>query len=104
MTMAATAATISSTEVASNGKKYLLNKTRASARTFPPRLTATNGPAARVESPTPSLTAKNTSAASPKPRSTASGRWAFIRSTRLSSDATPSSMITKRKRTMMAPA
>ena len=57
-----------------------------------------------MESPTPSLTAKNTSAASPKPRSTASGRWAFIRSTRLSSDATPSSMITKRKSTMMAPA
>jgi hypothetical protein len=98
------AATISRIEVTSNGKKYGPNSTRARAWTLPPWFTAVKSGSSSRPIPMPSHTAVATSATRPAPSSTASHRWAFNRSTRLSLRSTPSSMITNRNRTMMAPA
>src|SRR5437588_1210675 len=105
ITIAATAATISSTDVTSNGKKNPLNRTFASARTLPPLFTTwSKFGAARVEIPTPSRMARMTSATRPAASTSASGRCPRIRSTSDSCRSTPSSMITNRNSTMIAPA
>ena len=49
--MAAIAAMISRIDVTSNGKKYLLNSTFASACAFPPSLTLSNPSGASAEKP-----------------------------------------------------
>src|SRR3954471_22169026 len=102
---AATAATISRIEVASNGKKYPLNSTFARAETFPPLFTVSSNPGAAVaDNPTPRRIAVNSSATSATARIAASVRCARSFSTIDSRESTPSSMITNRNRTMIAPA
>src|SRR5436190_6856674 len=103
ITIAAIAATISSTDVTSNGKKYRTKRTLASACVLPPPF------AAKVadpvpEKPTPIRTAKKISAATRRANRTPRGRCAGRRSIRLSLRSTPRSMITNRNSTMIAPA
>src|SRR3954451_16975650 len=103
--IAATRATISSIEVASNGKKYPLNSTFARAETFPPLFTVSSNPGAAVaDNPTPRRIAVNSSPTSATARIAASDRCARSFSTIDSRESTPSSMITNRNRTMIAPA
>src|SRR5215217_3732614 len=104
-TIAAIAATMSRTDVTSNGRKYCRNSTRDNACAFPPALTVVSKlPAPFVEKPTPARIATTSSTTRPMPSATAIGRCPRRRSTRLSSRSTPSSMMTNRNRTMMAPA
>src|SRR5947208_4885393 len=105
ITIAATAATISSTDVTSNGKKNELKGTFAKAWTLPPLFaTWSKFGAAFVATPTPRRTASTISATSPAASTSAAGRSPLRCSTRDSCRSTPSSMITNRNSTMIAPA
>ena len=104
-TTTAIAATIRSTEVTSNGKKYWRNSTARDRRALPPWLTTSSKFAgAFVANPIPARIATISSTAIPTPSAIATTRWPFSRSSSDSSRSTPSSMITNRNSTMIAPA
>src|SRR5262245_40924248 len=98
-------ATIRSTEVTSNGKKYWRNRTRDRAAGLP-RLCATVSKfsAPLVANPIPARIATISSTAIPTPSVTPMTRCPLRRSSSDSSRSTPSSMITNRNSTMIAPA
>ena len=101
-TIAPSAAVISSAEVTSKAKTYLVKSSWASEGTLPPAVwTAASMPvgAAKVTLPTPraSRTAK------PRPATAAQKRCPLIVSTRESAESTPTSISTNRKSIMTAP-
>ena len=75
------------------------------ASAFPPRLATASKPAGpSLEKPTPARIATISSIAIPTPSTIATTRWPRSRSSNDSSLSTPSSMMTNRNSTMIAPA
>src|SRR5688572_1279467 len=103
-TTAPTTAITSSTEVISKGSRYRVKIDSASFSTFSPSPLA--GPATDEAPVVHSLPASNTTSASNSTAmAAAAGRWPRSCSTSMSSSrSTPSSMMTNRKSTTMAPA